>query len=263
MKSVQMALENITPKRARELLDRNPSNRPIRKRWVARLAKIIRDGEWQVNAETIKVNCNGDLVDGQHRLQAIIDSGTTVRTWVAYNVPQEAFHTIDQGHSRTLADVLARNDEANYVKLGAAIRWIKLLYSKNPGRKRETVEPHEAMEILRKYPGLRDSVSYGTSAAASRLLSQSLVGALHFMFSRKDKELATAFFDRIGDGDGLTRQQPLWRLRDRLIKLKADQAVLPHEVIAAYVIKTWNATRENQQIGILKFMDGEQMPAIK
>lgn len=260
---VKMSLETISPKRAKELLDRNPQNRPMRMRWVDRLAKIIAAGAWQETAETIKINCNGDLIDGQHRLAAIIAANTSVRTWVAYNVPQEAFAAIDQGHTRTLGDVLARNDESNYIKLAAAIRWVQTLFGKHPSRKRDTVEPHQAMEILRKYPTLRDSVSYACGCSAQHLLAQSMIGALHFLFSRKDKELATMFFERIGDGDGLTRQQPLWRLRDRLIKIKADQAYMPQEVIAAFVIKTWNATREGQQIGVLKFLEGESMPVIK
>ena len=62
---------DITPEMAREYLEKNSHNRRLSERSVRNLATAIKNGEWQVNGEAIKVDKEGNLLDGQHRLSAI------------------------------------------------------------------------------------------------------------------------------------------------------------------------------------------------
>ena len=65
----------ITPKLAKELLLKNNSNRRITKSFVTTYANDMREGRWKGNtAEFIKIADDGDILDGQHRLLAIIET---------------------------------------------------------------------------------------------------------------------------------------------------------------------------------------------
>lgn len=70
--------ELVTPEKAAEFLKMNKVNRPIRKAHVAEIADLISRGKWQLNHLGLAFNKHGDLLDGQHRLHAIIKSGVTV-----------------------------------------------------------------------------------------------------------------------------------------------------------------------------------------
>jgi len=69
----------IGPSVALELLGKNHNPRAFRKRKVAEYAEIMRRGQWVLSNDAIVLDENGDLVNGQHRLQAVVDSETFQR----------------------------------------------------------------------------------------------------------------------------------------------------------------------------------------
>lgn len=62
-------------------------------------------GRWKENGQPIVFEGNNYLVDGQHRLRAIIEADIPVKSLVVYGVDTDAAMTIDTGLSRTLGDV--------------------------------------------------------------------------------------------------------------------------------------------------------------
>lgn len=70
-------------------------------------ARQMREGLWHFNAETIKFDVNGNLLDGQHRLMAIVKSGCAISCLVVRNLPSEVFSTIDRGTIRSYGDVFS------------------------------------------------------------------------------------------------------------------------------------------------------------
>jgi len=97
----------ITPALAKEFLLRNKSdNRVVRKAWVKNLATAISRGEWVTTHQGIAFSTDGTLIDGQHRLLAIVEANTPVTMAVTYDVASpNAFMAIDQGLRKTSADV--------------------------------------------------------------------------------------------------------------------------------------------------------------
>lgn len=91
---------NVTPQLAAEFLEKNANNRSLSNAVVEHYAMQMRSGKWIANGETIKFGSNGELVDGQHRLQAIIQSGVTVTMVVVTGVPEGSKETIDVGKVR-------------------------------------------------------------------------------------------------------------------------------------------------------------------
>lgn len=73
----------VGPDMAERLLENNEGNRTISKADVKRITADILRGDWRMSFDPIVFTDNGRLLNGQHRLSAIADSGKTVRCVVA------------------------------------------------------------------------------------------------------------------------------------------------------------------------------------
>ena len=69
-----IAWVTITPGDAEQMLESNEANRNMRARVVSAYARDMETDRWLVTGETIKIGRHGELLDGQHRLQAIIQN---------------------------------------------------------------------------------------------------------------------------------------------------------------------------------------------
>lgn len=100
-------VEVIDPGLAKVLLEANVRNRPISAVHVRSLARDMAAGKFRLTHQGIALDVDGRLVDGQHRLSAIIESQTTQRMVVTYNVSPESFQAVDvNGQPRTIAQVV-------------------------------------------------------------------------------------------------------------------------------------------------------------
>lgn len=103
--AVTTKVVDVTPRMAREwLAERNSGNRPIRQQWVVFLASQMTKGRWEV-AQPIMFAADGRLLDGQHRLSAVVASGATVPMVVARGFDSNVFGVIDQGRNRSADDL--------------------------------------------------------------------------------------------------------------------------------------------------------------
>ena len=139
MNNSTMTYERITPEKAKEYLSHNvENNRGIVKKRVALYAHDMMSGNWCDNGETIKFNSNGELIDGQHRLRAILASGTTQTMWVARGVDKNAFMTIDTGMGRSAVQIMKMQSATDSLKANSSITSIVnqffLLYSEQSYR---------------------------------------------------------------------------------------------------------------------------------
>ena len=82
--TTRIELVNVTPELAEFWLTQNSANRNVRREVWKAYARDMAAGAWKVTAETIKMSPAGRLLDGQHRLQAVVASGVTVPMFVAY-----------------------------------------------------------------------------------------------------------------------------------------------------------------------------------
>jgi hypothetical protein len=104
----QTATILVTPSLAKEWLSQNTNNRPLNTPHVARLAKKMADGEWLFTHQGIAFDVLGRLVDGQHRLQAIVKAGATVPMLVTTGVDTHSFEHIDvDANKRSASDLLS------------------------------------------------------------------------------------------------------------------------------------------------------------
>lgn len=97
----------MTPQKAQALMSKNAVfNRELRPSTVSGLADAIRRGEWVVSHQGIAVSKSGVVLDGQHRLCAIVQADMAVPILVTTGVEDDAFKVIDIGLKRSNADVL-------------------------------------------------------------------------------------------------------------------------------------------------------------
>lgn len=94
-------------------LDRNVNNRRVRQRDVERYAADMKSGRWNVHSPQGIIFAgnpftdlpHATLLDGQHRLWAVITAGTVVRLNVSINAPESVREVLDAGVKRTDVDV--------------------------------------------------------------------------------------------------------------------------------------------------------------
>lgn len=106
-------IEIITPDIAKTYLATmdQPNGIPVYQRHLSKnrvyeLAKDIKAGGWRLTHQSIAFNLDGVLIDGQHRMNAVIMANTPIQSWVHRNVPQKAMACIDIGAKRSVCDSL-------------------------------------------------------------------------------------------------------------------------------------------------------------
>jgi len=101
----------ITPEIAQKWLELNVQNRNKRGWWINALAQMIKRGEWITTHQGVAFSKSGNLIDGQHRLQAIVESNIPVEMLVVTGITDEAYKVLDNGIKRTLSDLTGINQK--------------------------------------------------------------------------------------------------------------------------------------------------------
>ena len=96
----------VSPKDAAEYLRNNTSNRPIRPSLVKDYARQMRNGLWGETHQGIAISYENVMLDGQHRLMAIIEADMAVMLQITTGLSPDAFKLIDKHGKRTNADSL-------------------------------------------------------------------------------------------------------------------------------------------------------------
>jgi ParB-like chromosome segregation protein Spo0J len=214
-----LAIELITPDQARQYLTFNTNNRNLRKAHVEKLANDIKHGRWVYNGSTIVFNGDGTLLDGQHRLAAIIDADTPVPITVVRGVSKSAMSTIDANVARSAADAISLTGAAYAYRIAAAAR---MLITLKEGRQvsQRKMSNSEILEFMNRHPRLAETCA---ESEAARVMPGSIVGAWLYMakhVSKMEQEAGEALSVLVS---GVPKYQgdPIHVFRERVIKMPA------------------------------------------
>lgn len=119
--------EIITPEIAARYLENNVANRPIQQKTVKNYARDMLSGKWELNGQGISFYENGNLADGQHRLNAIIEAGIPVEMYVTYGVPNSSF-IHDRGRGRTMSNILSMNGFSTSIASNVLVGCINFMF---------------------------------------------------------------------------------------------------------------------------------------
>jgi len=267
---VRSRVQTITPSKAAEYLERNTANRPLSTRTVKDFAAAMRRGEWRVTHQGIAFDTTGALVDGQHRLAAIVEADIPVEVTVFTEVPEGAFDVLDTGKRRNAADVLAIEGEKSAVMLAAMVRTV-WLYENRPELNWSGgdagVSNHQIVATLEQHPKLRDFISVGEQIATATGMIKSAAGAASYLVTQASRRDLSPWFDGIVEGTGLTKGDPRLHFRRVMFAHTRKQAGAPmrrretREHITLY-LKAFNAWTTNTPLTQLRYTPREPVPPI-
>ena len=242
----------ISPKHAAALLDRSIGNRPIKKSNLHFLIDEMQSGRFVYNGESMIVCADGQLLDGHHRCAAIVATGLSQEIELVTVESPKAFATIDQGITRSVADVLAISGSPYPIQLSAAIRYGMCYETAGKSLLLRTPVPRElAGPFLQKHPQLN---FWCGTIVGNRFMRAGHAFYLMLMGRTFGTERAITFETNMRQGTNLSDTSPELHLRN-----KFHAVSLPEELHARYTVKSMLAAGRNIPMGILKIGPGDAL----
>ena len=247
---VTTKLIEVTPDTAAAWLKQNVRNRRVNPKAVQDYARQMASGLWKLNGESIKIASDGTLLDGQHRLEAIVEAGVTLTLMVVEGLPPEYQDTMDLGRKRSAADAFAMDGVANATMVAAIGRrawmWdqgnIRFVAATSPS-------PSEVKQTVEKYPHIHRSAEIAARTAMSyKPVRGAVAGTAHHLFTQLDQSLTAEFFAQLGSGADLEKGHPVLALRNRLMNDKMNNKRVPFHLGLALYIRAWNGRREAREL---------------
>jgi len=203
---VQATWEHIDIFRAKALLTNQVGiQRFISHAKTNTYVEAIHKGEWIRSLATIHIADTGKLLDGQHRLRAIVDAGKDgMRCLVISGLPESAAPYFDQGRPRTLQAVLQGQGIANSKEMAATVKALYQLYDNT------TTAPRNELgkRIAEDNPGLQFAVAEAKRMKDDTHMAVPVVAATYFVLrSHYGQEYANQFFEILTLG-GISRKEP-------------------------------------------------------
>jgi len=267
----------ITPEAANDLLKLNTMNRPMSKTHLSHLTAMLLRGEWVENGDAIRISKCGKLIDGQHRLLAVIKSGTEHKFLVARQLDSDVFDVLDTGKSRSASDVLSI-DGFYQPELYASLSKRIIEYKngvldgvvsggdKHSVRKKSFTGKTTNTDVLEfsRNNDLVEHVKFGAKAYKELpLYSKTDYAFLHWMFNSISETDCRVFFEKLVGGVNLSKTDPILLLRNKMIENIASSIKFSSKMKTALTFKTWNHFREGNEMKILQYFPDHAMPVPK
>lgn len=247
----------MTPEVATKWFEANRHNRPMSAFRVRQYQEQMERGLWTESNDAIVFDVDGNLLNGQHRIKACIDSGKNVWMMVVRGAPTESFKHIDTHGKRSFGDVLSVRGEINTIGLAASARLL-IAYERGDvrvsrGRARESTEGgiiaiEDIEACIDANPGLRDSVAFVKSHRFQKgWIESSSAIVLHYLFSKLDADAAKKFFLDLRDG-GCEKDDPVHLLRERIMSCMASGMRIGQAEKFGWLIRAWNHRRAGNKL---------------
>lgn len=167
------------------------------------------------------------LLDGQHRLAAIAESGVTVTLLISKGWPRQAkgketkqMDAVDIGLARSVADILGLQhglSEPRYVVM--ATRAVAAICM---GERIKKLTVATTLDVLRQF---RVGIGFAVAEKINiiGLRDRSLMGAVAFAYGAVATEKIKVFYSRCKTGESLAVGHPILTLRNYLMGLNASK----------------------------------------
>lgn len=250
----------ITPEMALQWLDERAPNRSVSDIVVQRYARDMKNGEWKLNGESIVFDKQGRLMDGQHRLWAVITAGASIKSVVVWGTDSDAIETIDSGRKRRFSDALQIEGSANAREVAAAARWLRWEKLGCHG-KLGSYTSAEMREMIEEHPLVAEAASMVIASRAKGFINKGMLVWVVTRALEQDREKAMSFLDALSTGIGLNEDHPCYVLREKLIANKSATRKLDEMIVAAYLVKVWTYYRDGRAMKHLRYSpDREDRP---
>lgn len=210
--------------------------------------------EWELNGDSIRFSETGVLLDGQHRLAAIIKSGVSIETLVVTGLPDSVFDVIDVGARRSAGDVLDIRGYKNYNTVAAAAKMYFVWEAHgNPFHgtapsSRPTIRQIE--HVVDENPGLKEAVKLATASRwAKKYITPGMGAFCFYVFGQSAyADCVESFYGVLDTGIATMKKDAAFLLRDMLMEDKtlAGKRKMSQKYKCALIFKAFkkHATRE-------------------
>lgn len=245
----------ITPAVAEEYLRKNNSNRKLSITSVNFYAQQMGNGLWkEETSETIKIAKDGSLLDGQHRLSALIKYGQAITFLIAEDLDPEVFTVLDTGKKRNAGDALTiLGTEYAGIKAAGIASWFGL-------NKGQTIRESGGSGARISSKGLTNKIiideylrrqefwdlitteSHANYLTFNKTLTCSYIMAWRARLHDINPEAAKEFMSKVCNGLNMRNQyEPTYQLRNILMASKLSPTRrLDNKYKNAIMIKAWN-----------------------
>lgn len=255
---MEASVELVTPTMALAWLENAAKNRNIADSTVRRYGADMEAGRWTLNGQGIIFDINGKLVDGRHRLTALVATNSEVRMLVVRGAKPEAFETMDSGRGRTLANTLGIEGHKNAAATSAAARiaWayaagVNLKYSASRSELLGLIRNHTVVEEYALAIANRDH--YIKQMGVPRAAFAAMLSLANEDRSRNED--IHEFIDGFVTGEGLFSGDPRLTLRRWLSRQRSETGVggsRISEPFFAAAAKAWTAFASNTDLGNIR-----------
>ena len=243
-----LAIETVTPAMAARYLTHNTLNRKIVAAHVDAIARDIRAGNWMMNAQPICFARDGRLLNGQHRLSAVIQAGESIEVPVMRGLPEEAYATYDI-HAKKgpqLGAGFENFGDCPLVAAAAVLLWKREL--KPSGIRNAKPTPSEVMKIVEQHPRLLELRTFGRKMI--EFGRGSVLAYAAYCIERDDPELGRIFLERFETGADLPRGHLILELRKRMQILRRERVSQDDQL--KEMLAAWGRFKENPDLDRLK-----------
>ncbi|MFA4974929.1 MAG: hypothetical protein WC683_20185 [bacterium] len=236
----------IEPALAKSLLERNEANRKLNEGLVSKIADDIRGGYWELNGETIIIAKDGQLNDGQHRLNAVVAAGKSIQTLVFFGAERDSRFTVDVGNQRSTGDFLGMEGVkySNAVAAAARLHWAHrrglVAGAGSPTKQCVRAEYWSRSKMFDKAAShihSKFAIMYGFTPMVCAYV------ILHDVNAARTIE----FFDKLISGENLKRGDAILALRARLIECREDNLRAWEKL--EMILRYWNHWRLAKPVG--------------
>jgi hypothetical protein len=252
---VRQRVLRVTPQIAEAWLEgHNPRNRKLVNSRVATYARDMRKGRWQFNGVPIQFDTEGNLLNGQHRLWAIVESGTTQPISVWEGLDPEAQRTIDTGLGRTARQQLAMDKVPNS-SVAAALARSYIIWEQGQLTSRSyVVSSSEVIEFIEKNMDAVTRVARAVAKPTATLkIPRGPLGAFVYKaFELYPEAVVDRFLDQLATGAGLDEGDPILVLRNRLVADQQKRRKNEPHVVMYYLVHTWRSALNGRKYGKLQ-----------
>jgi len=250
--------------KARELLGHHDNWRALKPNLLRRYVQDMREGRWAPNS-TLQVDMEGRLVDGQHRLRAVIATDTAQWFVVLYDVAPGDVEVIDTGVSRSFADLLRHEGYKGRSKAVAsavtvAMAWEAGVITASGSSMDLGLSSRAKLDWLQDHPRLADMHPDGQRLYSTLRLPVSAGMAFTYRGRTESPALVDEFLDAVCDAREPSSAAIVFRRW--CLGRAADQRRTSTPEYLALTIKAWNAHHVGRPVERLLWLvrRGEPFP---
>jgi len=281
-KEIYTKMVLVTPEIARELLLKNSSNRPMNESTVRWYKRQMEAGQWTISGQTISISDDGRLMDGQHRLKAVILSNKSIMFNISYNIPFGSFVNYDSLRTRGVCDVFAISGITNYKSISSAISRYWLLHNNNlsyagfggttamtstggaPKRDKVKLTNFESLAVYERYKNHFDMIVPVSNRCYEKIKlfpPAQIAGIMAILIIDKNHnpDKVFSFFTQLFMNENVENES-IYNLREKLISGEIGNYKIISRLKYIFLVKCWNAFVLGKVIKKYYFADSDVIP---